>query len=106
MKDQYRASGRPDGNALTGNQEEALALSFSLKRSQMFPAAQGFCSLQRLRSDSKRSPSDEEAFQERVSLQLRVLGIGLLQDRDVGIGIFPERKKIPVRTLCFGGFAC
>jgi hypothetical protein len=29
-------------------------------------------------------------------LQLRVLGLGLLQDGDIGVGIFPERKEILV----------
>jgi hypothetical protein len=28
-------------------------------------------------------------------LQLRVLGIGLLQDGDVGVSFFPDDKKIP-----------
>jgi hypothetical protein len=27
-------------------------------------------------------------------LQLRVLGLGFLQDGDVGVGIFPEREEI------------
>ena len=30
-------------------------------------------------------------------LQLRVLGFGLLQDGDVGVGVFPEGKEIFVR---------
>jgi hypothetical protein len=28
-------------------------------------------------------------------LQLRVLRFGLLQDGDVGVGVFPERQEIP-----------
>jgi hypothetical protein len=28
-----------------------------------------------------------------ISLQLRVLGLGFLQDGDVGVGVFPERKE-------------
>jgi hypothetical protein len=36
-------------------------------------------------------------------LQLRVLGFGLLQDGDVGVGVFPELEEIFVggeRSLC------
>jgi hypothetical protein len=34
----------------------------------------------------------------RASLQPRVLGFGLLQDGDVGVGVFPEREEVlPVR---------
>jgi hypothetical protein len=38
---------------------------------------------------------DVKSFAEEAaqSLQLRVLRLGLLQDRDVGIGVFPKRKK-------------
>ena len=32
-------------------------------------------------------------------LQLRVLRFGLLQDGNIGIGIFPERKEILVRSF-------
>ena len=38
-----------------------------------------------------------------ISLQLRVLGFGLLQDGDVGIGVFPQGQKILVGGACFGG---
>jgi len=37
----------------------------------------------------------------RASLQLRVLGLGLLEDRDVGVGVFPQSEKILVGGLCF-----
>src|SRR5208337_3411781 len=37
--------------------------------------------------------------------QLRVLGFGLLQDRDVGVGVFPEGGKILVGGSCLGGVA-
>jgi hypothetical protein len=36
-------------------------------------------------------------------LQLRVLSLGLLQDGDVGVGVFPEREEIFVGGLGFGG---
>ncbi len=36
------------------------------------------------------------------SLQLRVLRLGLLQDGDVGVGIFPEGKKILIGGAGFG----
>src|ERR1039458_8275582 len=39
-------------------------------------------------------------------LQLRVLGLGLLQDGDVGVGVFPEGEEILVCSLRFGGIAC
>jgi hypothetical protein len=29
-----------------------------------------------------------------------------LQDGDVGVGVFPEREKVLVSSLCFGGVAC
>ena len=38
-----------------------------------------------------------------VSLQLRVLRLGFLQDRDVGVSIFPEGKKILIGAASFGG---
>ena len=34
------------------------------------------------------------------SLQLCVLGFGLLQDGDVGIGVFPEREEVFVGSEC------
>ena len=39
----------------------------------------------------------------RFSLQLRVLRLGLLQDGDVGVGVFPEGEEVVVggeRPLC------
>jgi hypothetical protein len=41
-------------------------------------------------------PSDEQL------LQLRVLRLGLLQDGDVGVGVFPERKEILIGGAGFG----
>jgi hypothetical protein len=41
-----------------------------------------------------------------TSLQLRVLRFGLLQDGDVGVGVFPEREKVLICTLRFGGVPC
>src|SRR5438093_12337536 len=35
------------------------------------------------------------------SLQLRVLRLGLLQDGDVGVGVFPEGEEILIRDACF-----
>jgi hypothetical protein len=40
------------------------------------------------------------------SLQLRILRLGLLQDGDVGIGVFPERKEVLVCRLAFNRIAC
>jgi hypothetical protein len=37
--------------------------------------------------------------------QLRVLGFGLLQDRNIGVSGFPEREKGVVSRLRFGGVA-
>jgi hypothetical protein len=39
-------------------------------------------------------------------LQLRILRLGLLQDGDVGISIFPEGEKVFIGSLCLGGVAC
>ena len=36
-------------------------------------------------------------------LQLRVLRLGLLQDGDVGVGVFPEGEEILVRSFRLGG---
>ena len=34
-------------------------------------------------------------------LQPRVLGLGLLQDGDVGVGIFPQGEEVLVGGACF-----
>jgi hypothetical protein len=36
------------------------------------------------------------------SLQLRILGFGLRQDRNIAIGVFPEREEILIRNVCLG----
>jgi len=38
-------------------------------------------------------------------LQLSVFRLGLLQDRDVGIGIFPKREEVLVSDATFLGIA-
>ena len=38
-------------------------------------------------------------------LQLRVLGFGLLQDGDVGVGVFPEREEVLIDSSRFGRVA-
>ena len=38
-------------------------------------------------------------------LQLGVLSLGLLQDRDVGIGVLPDGEEVLVGTPGFGGIA-
>ena len=38
-------------------------------------------------------------------LQLHVLGLGLLQDGDVRVGVFPQREEILIRGAGFGGVA-
>ena len=43
------------------------------------------------RSDDKEGQSERIRSQEG---QLGVLGFGLLQDRDVGVGVFPERGEV------------
>jgi hypothetical protein len=40
-----------------------------------------------------------------ILLQLRVLGLGLLQDGNVGVGVFPEGEKILVGSAGFVGVA-
>jgi hypothetical protein len=35
-------------------------------------------------------------------LQLCILGFGLLEDRDVRVGVFPERKEILIGRSCLG----
>ena len=38
-------------------------------------------------------------------MQLRVFGFGLLQDGDVGVGVFPEGEEVLVCSVGFGGIA-
>ena len=38
-------------------------------------------------------------------LQFRVFGLGLLQDGDVGVGVFPEREEILICGLRFSRVA-
>ena len=38
-------------------------------------------------------------------LQFRVFSFGLLVDRDVGVGVFPEGKEVQVRAVRLGGVA-
>jgi hypothetical protein len=60
------------------------------------------------RSDSHNSgrdwrPTQVRTQSRRLSLQLRVLRLGLLQDGDVGIGVFPHREKIVIGSARPGG---
>jgi len=41
-----------------------------------------------------QSASCQQETDSRKLLQLRVLRLGLLQDGDVGVGVFPEREEI------------
>jgi hypothetical protein len=43
--------------------------------------------------------------QSRPSPQLRVLGLGLLEDGDVGVGIFPQCEEVLIGRLGIGGVA-
>ena len=36
-----------------------------------------------------------------ILLQLRVLALGLLQNRYVGVGVFPESEEILIGSACF-----
>jgi hypothetical protein len=38
-------------------------------------------------------------------MQLCVFRLGLLQDGDVGVGVFPECEEILIGGLCLGGVA-
>jgi hypothetical protein len=38
-------------------------------------------------------------------MQFRVLGLGLLQDGDLRVGVLPEGQEILIGNACFGGFA-
>ena len=40
---------------------------------------------------------------ETKLLQLRVLGLGLLQNGDVGVSVFPQREEILIGCLGFEG---
>src|ERR1700756_4352761 len=44
-------------------------------------------------------PVEKEAA--TASLQLCVLLLGLLEDGDVGVGVFPEREEILICDACF-----
>jgi hypothetical protein len=39
-------------------------------------------------------------------LELRVLGLGLLQDGDVGVGFFPEGEEVLIGGFGFGVSPC
>ena len=43
-------------------------------------------------------------FQQGL-LQLRILRLGFFQNRDVGVGVFPEREEILIGSLGFSGVA-
>jgi hypothetical protein len=47
----------------------------------------------------------QEEPSQKVSLQLRVLRLGFLQDGYVGVGVFPESEEILVVGASFGGVA-
>ena len=49
--------------------------------------------------------STNRANRGRELLQLRVLGLGLLQDGDVGVGVFPEGEEILIGGFGFGDVA-
>ena len=49
-----------------------------------------------LAGQRRRSAGDCKGEAVSELLQLGVLGLGLLQDGDVGVGFFPEREEIPV----------
>ena len=51
------------------------------------------------------NPAAEADSLDHRSLQIRVFSFGLLQDGNVGIGVFPVRKEIIVGGLCFSGVA-
>ena len=40
-----------------------------------------------------------------LRLQLGVFGLGLFEDGDVGVGVFPQRKEVFVCPFCFCGVA-
>ncbi len=46
--------------------------------------------------------SDSPKLVIRRSLQLGVFRLRLLEDRDVGVGVFPESEEILVGSLCLG----
>ena len=51
-----------------------------------------------------QSASCQQETDSRKLLQLDVFRLGLLQDRNVRVGIFPEREEIPIRCVCFCDF--
>src|ERR1700756_4710442 len=48
---------------------------------------------------TQRHKGQSSAAQQKL-LQLRVLGFGLLQDGDVGVGVFPEGEEVFVSSQC------
>ena len=52
-----------------------------------------------------QSASCQQETDSRKLLQLDVLRLGLLQDGDVGVGVFPEGEEILIGGLCLGGVA-
>lgn len=50
----------------------------------------------------RRSRSAKRGSERSCSLQLGVFRFGLLQDGDVGVGLFPESEEVLVGSLCLG----
>jgi len=50
-----------------------------------------------------RPPNKTSA--RRRSMQLQILRFGFLEDRDIGVGVFPEREKILICRLGFRSVA-
>src|ERR1700730_9647261 len=55
--------------------------------------------------DHVMSHTAGESTERRKSLQLGVLRLGLLQDGDVVVGVFPEGEEILIAGFRFGGVA-
>jgi hypothetical protein len=84
------------------SREAELAISNKTPSSQPIPTNPASDQAQ-----SGRIGVGDKCFQEtELSLQLRVLPLGLLQDGDVGVGVFPEREEIFICTFGLGGVAC
>jgi hypothetical protein len=55
--------------------------------------------------EAARTTNQAQTELSKKSLQLGVFGLGLLEDGDVGVGVFPEPKEILVGGASFGRIA-
>jgi hypothetical protein len=70
-----------------------------------FTALNALTSARIFESLGELDSGDSGLHPTKPSPQLRVLGLGLLQDGDVGVGVFPQREEVLICRAGLGGLA-